>query len=198
MKPADVMISETFDAALIGEKFLSILTHAKSSGLLKKKSVIIPNSAIIFGELMESTFSLRRGENNTSFLHSGKFNLEPMRKFRPANVYTVRYLNEMNAVRKRLSVTQPLFHYDFQNYSTASNFAYKCLTFKVTKDGIFDSIGLWFNLYLDKEKTLIVSNSPYNDENFGKSSPCWMQYLYRVSQDVYLRKGEFVRKLFNL
>ena len=59
-KPADVMVSETFDAALIGEKFLSILTHAKTSGVLKKNALIIPNSAVIFGTLLESTLSLVR------------------------------------------------------------------------------------------------------------------------------------------
>ena len=118
-RPADVMVSETFDAGLIGENFLSILTHAKKYKLIKKNAVIIPNSATIYGQLFESTFSLQKKNNNdNNHVHVNKFNitLEPMRKYRLANKYTVRYLNERNAVRQTLTKPIPLFDYDFQNY----------------------------------------------------------------------------------
>lgn len=189
-KPVDIMVSETFDAALIGEKFLSVITHAKSSGVLKKNAIIIPNSAVIFGQLLESTLSLRRGANNTNLLVGGMFNLEPMRKYRPSNVYTVRYLNEQNAVRKKLSSIQPLFTYDFQNYDILTdNFAYTCVLFEITEadEGVFDSIGLWFNLYLDKERKLVLSNSP-DAEGYS-----WMQAMYRVSKDVMVKRGDIIR-----
>lgn len=197
-KPIDIMVSETFDAGLIGENFLSILNHAKVSGMLKKNAVIIPNSAVIFGQLLESTFSLRRGHNDTVFPVSGKYNLEALRPHRPASVYTVRYLNEQNAVRQRLSAPQTLFDYDFQNYDTSNNnFAYSCVIFEVTEDGMFDSIGLWFNLHLDAERNFIVSNAPASPSegkgSIAHSAPCWMQAMYRVSRDVYVRKGDIVR-----
>ncbi len=126
-KPADVFVSETFDAALIGENFLSILTHAKTNKFIKRNATIIPNSATIFIQLLESTFSLPAGrgamrsgrEDNSSdsssevsgsiaspFLAAGKYNLEPMRRHRPAGVYTVRYLNEQNAVRYQHTACQ--------------------------------------------------------------------------------------------
>jgi hypothetical protein len=65
----------------------------------------------------------------------------------------------------------PLFNYDFQNYDiNTENFAYTCLILEVTKDGILDSIGLWFNLYLDREKTIVVSNSPDSPVTLTSSS----------------------------
>lgn len=195
-QPADIMVSETFDAALIGEKFLSILTHAKSSGVLKSDATIIPNSAVIYGTLLESTLSLPRGANNTDWLASGMFNLEPMRKYRPAQVYTVRYLNEQNAVRQKLSETVPLFEYDFQNYDLSNkNFAYSCVVFEITEadEGVFDSIGLWFKLFLDNERELVVSNAPETPSEENDKAPCWMQAIYRVSRDVMVKRGDVVR-----
>lgn len=195
-KPATIFVSETFDAALIGEKFLSILTHAKKEKIITADATVIPNSAVIFGQLLESTLSLRRDANNTPLLNLGKYNLEPMRKYRPSSVYTVRYLNEQNAVRRRLSDIVPLFEYDFQNYDLSSeNFAYTCVIFKISEadEGVFDSIGLWFNLYLDKERELVLSNAPVSPDRTIHLAPCWMQAIYRVSKDVIVKRGDIVR-----
>lgn len=194
-KPVDIMVSETFDAALIGEKFLSILTHAKSKKLLKRSGVIIPNSATLYGQLLESTLSLKRGGNNSAYLAAGKYNLEPMRKYRPSGVYTVRYLNEQNAVRRRLSAITQLFSYDFQNYDVSTkNFAYSCVLFEVTSDeGVFDSIGIWFELFLDQNRELVISNAPEPQSGASHISPGWMQAIYRVSQDVMVKKGDLLR-----
>jgi hypothetical protein len=115
-QPADILVSETFDSGLIGENFLSILSHAKSNQLIKKKAIIIPNSATIFVQLLESTLSLPSGSSGSGsgsgsddgsggvtvdspYLAAGRYNLEPMRRHRPAGVYTVRWLDEPNAVR---------------------------------------------------------------------------------------------------
>lgn len=131
-KPADIFVSETFDSGLIGENFLSILSHAKTNHLIKKTAIIIPNSATMFVQLLESTFSLppgrpqgdrseakseaevreseRESERESVIMGeehgiappyrvAGKYNLEPMRRHRPAGVFTVRYLDEQNAVR---------------------------------------------------------------------------------------------------
>lgn len=191
-----MFVSETFDAALIGEKFLSILTHAKKENIITEDATIIPNSAVIFGQLLESTLSLRRGPNDTPYMSSGKYNLEPMRKFRPSSVYTVRYLNEQNAVRQRLSGVLPLFEYNFQHYDISQgNFAYSCIIFEITEadEGVFDSIGLWFKLYLDNERELIISNAPAMPDANTHLAPCWMQAIYRVSKDVIVKRGDIVR-----
>ena len=190
-------------------------THAKKYKLIKKNAVIIPNSATIYGQLFESTFSLQKKNNNdNNHVHVNKFNitLEPMRKYRLANKYTVRYLNERNAVRQTLTKPIPLFDYDFQNYDISKgNFAYSCVLFKITEavDGVFDSIGLFFNLYLDANRTLIVSNAPTtvpmplritdisitstHMDNVTPPSNCWMQALYRVSTDVFVKQGDVIR-----
>ena len=108
-KPADVVVSETFDAALIGEGFLSMLSHAKSQNLIKKNAKVVPSAATVFVQLLESTFSLPPGDassNEKIFSHSDspylatrKYNLEPLRHHRPGGVFTVRYLDEQNALR---------------------------------------------------------------------------------------------------
>jgi hypothetical protein len=47
------------------------------------------------------------------------YTIYPIRKYRPSSVFTVRYLNEQNAVRRKLSPVVPLFHLDFQNFDVA-------------------------------------------------------------------------------
>lgn len=64
--------------------------------------------------------------------------------------------------RKRLSQVSPLFDFDFQHFNPATgHFGYTCLIMEVTQDGLVDSVGLWFNLYMDHEKTLVLSNAPF-------------------------------------
>ena len=130
-----------------------------------------------------------KGREFHAGLGSGSgFNLEPMRRFRATNTYTVRYLNEANAIRQSLSPVYSMFEYDFQNYDISkAHFDYRCLIFNVTsKEGLLDSIGLWFSLHLDEEKEIVLTNSP-------ESPSCWMQALYRLSDDVHVKKGDFLR-----
>ena len=166
---------------------------------MKKKAVVIPNAAKIYGQLLESTLSLPRGRNGTefyAFTGDKRYNLEPMRGFRPSNVYTVRYLNEQNAVRQRLSAVQTIFEYDFQNYDTSLDyFSYSCLVFEITEanEGVFDSIGLWFDLFLDPNREDIVTNAPNFGNDTSGLAPCWMQAVYRTNRDVSVKKNDIVR-----
>ena len=71
--------------------------------------------------------------------------------------------------RKRLSHELPLFDFDFQNHDEAiGNFGYTCLLIEINNEegGIVDSIGIWFNLYMDQEKSMVLSNAP-NLSRFG-------------------------------
>jgi hypothetical protein len=69
--------------------------------------------------------------------------------------------------RKRLSAVTPLFDFDFQNFDVhTGSFGYRCLLIEVTEagggGGLLDSLGLWFNLYLDQERALVLSNAPHS------------------------------------
>lgn len=212
---ADILVSETFDAGLVGENFLSILTHARTSGLLTKRAIIIPSAARVYVQLLESTMSLPMRDIdgsdgdaagttttttslNTStkgFLVKQRYNLEPLRRHRRANGYTVRYLNEDNSVRRRLSAVLTLFDMDFQHYDVNEPIRYSCLVVNITADGLLDSLGLWFDLFLDEERQLVLSNSPYigTAAAAAKGRTHWMQMLYRLSEDMVVRRGDLLR-----
>ena len=210
---ADILVSETFDAGLVGENFLSILTHARISGLLTKRAIIIPSAARVYVQLLESTMSLpmrdidgsdggAAGTTTTSlntstkgFLVKQRYNLEPLRRHRRANGYTVRYLNEDNSVRRRLSAVLTLFDMDFQHYDVNEPIRYSCLVVNITADGLLDSLGLWFDLFLDEERQLVLSNSPYigTAAAAAKGRTHWMQMLYRLSEDMVVRRGDLLR-----
>lgn len=212
---ADILVSETFDAGLVGENFLSILTHARTSGLLTKRAIIIPSAARVYVQLLESTMSLPMRDKDGSdggatdtttttslnsstkgFLVKQRYNLEPLRRHRRANGYTVRYLNEDNSVRRRLSAVLTLFDMDFQHYDVKQPIRYSCLVVNITADGLLDSLGLWFDLFLDEERQLVLSNSPYIEAAAAAAAEGrthWMQMLYRLSEDMVVRRGDLLR-----
>lgn len=211
---ADILVSETFDAGLVGENFLSILTHARTSGLLTKRAIIIPSAARVYVQLLESTMSLPMRDKDGSdgvaadttttttslnastkgFLVKQRYNLEPLRRHRRANGYTVRYLNEDNSVRRRLSAVLTLFDMDFQHYDVKQPIRYSCLVVNITADGLLDSLGLWFDLFLDEERQLVLSNSPYIEAAAAAEGRThWMQMLYRLSEDMVVRRGDLLR-----
>lgn len=216
--PADIFVSETFDSSLIGEKFLSILSHTKAAKLLKSDVVVVPHAATVMVQLLESKVCLSvvvalllrpppliqwrinfRRFVQLSLPHSADvkikggngidrvYNLEPMRIHRPSDVFGVNYIND-HFFRRSLSEVHALFRLDFQAFATDSSdpsvifFDYNCLVFTVrarefTHDGgggsnnnsnseapfVLDTLGIWFNLDLNQNKTLTLSNSPYTD-----------------------------------
>lgn len=65
------------------------------------------------------------------------------------------------SLRRRLSAASTLFDMDFQHFDPRhDSFGYTCLVLEVKERGVLDSLGLWFNLYLDQDKTLVLSNAP--------------------------------------
>jgi hypothetical protein len=62
----------------------------------------------------------------------------------------------------------------------------------ITADGLLDSLGLWFDLFLDEERHLILSNSPYGTAA-AEGRTHWMQMLYRLSEDMVVRQGDLLR-----
>jgi len=68
---------------------------------------------------------------------------------------------------------------------------YSCLVVNITADGLLDSLGLWFDLYLDEDRQLVLSNTPYGGAEKGRTH--WMQMLYRLSEDMVVRRGDLLR-----
>jgi hypothetical protein len=72
-------------------------------------------------------------------------------------------------VRNHLSAPTALFHLNFQNYEPKTeNFNYTCLIFNVSESGVWDSVGMWWELFLDRERELVLTNAPaYASERQG-------------------------------
>lgn len=77
---ADILVSETLDTYLIGEWFLPTLKHAREH-LLKPSAIVIPSSAVVYVQLIESFY----GFGKTSIIEG--FDLTPFRKFRITNTH---------------------------------------------------------------------------------------------------------------
>lgn len=139
---ADVLVTEIFDNALVGEGVLPSINHAWSH-LLKSNARIIPHSATLKA-VLASAPTMNRFHNVTPI---GQFDL-----------------SAMNALAHPMSYKdiEPSFFNDGANQILSDPFIIKsfdftsppALDFKeysnafTTKDGVADSIVLWFDLHL--------------------------------------------------
>ena len=54
----------------------------------------------------------------------------------------------------------------------------------VIEDGVANAVALFFDLYLDSEKEIVLTTSPQN------SSTCWGQAIQIFDKEIFCKKGE--------
>ena len=173
-QPIDVLITETFDAGLLGEHVLEILDHAWKH-LLHSKSRILPGKAKVWialatsEKMLQKTRLLKKKAGN---LDVSSLNL--MAKETSEEPYDCSRLKPDQV----LSDPVELIELDFndkdkvEKYLRESNMFER--TLEVTKIGKVDCVALWFELQLGRQK---VSSSP------GIQS-CWEQALFALPNQL--------------
>lgn len=63
---ADILVTEVFDSALLGENCLDTMAHAHNE-LLKDNAIVIPAKAVIYGAVLHSDFCLKFQNLGSSF-----------------------------------------------------------------------------------------------------------------------------------
>ncbi|MBA8922847.1 type II protein arginine methyltransferase [Kutzneria viridogrisea] len=154
---ADVLVTEIFDCALLGENALPTLEHAREE-LLVAEPRIVPGRGRLWGQLVSS--DRLRSHNHVStacgFDVSGFNNLRSMEYF---STYLHNY--------PHLALTEPfpLLDVDFGADCPPNRELVKALP---TVDGDCDAIAIWFELDLGAGVTL--SNSPLHPDTHWRQA----------------------------
>jgi type II protein arginine methyltransferase len=145
--PADVLVTEIFDCALLGEGVLPTLAHARRE-LLAPGAALIPHAARLWGQLVDSEELYSRNQVSTVC----GFDLTAFEQLRSLEYFST-YLNTYR--HRRLSEPFALADFDFRAEQPAEPYQ---VSVPIVADGTCHAIVLWFELYLAPGITL--SNGP--------------------------------------
>ncbi len=168
----DLLVTETFDAGLLGEGALPVIDHARRHLLVEDPS-IIPRGATVFAALVESE-ELRA---MTSVGRVCGFDLGAFEEFAALFHGAMRF----DRVNHRL-LTGPfeVFSFDLLGVLEREREAY--IPVAVAEDGVCHAVLLWFRLRLDDEYGV--------DTAVGGSAKSWGQAVQTFSRPVRLTRGD--------
>jgi len=181
----DVLVTEIFDRAIVGEGALPTITHARKN-LLKEDALTIPHSATLYGAVVECPHLQRFHQVGTV----KGFDLSPMNILSHPLAYKEALIGlDDSAEHKVLSEPFVIRDFDFMslNYLTFKNESH----FKCIHDGRADAMLLWFDLQLD-ERTVFSTYIP-------KTCNHWRQAAQVLLERPTLKEGEVyqLNTLFN-
>lgn len=163
----DILVSETLDAWIIGEGFLSTLMDLRSRSIISDKTIVIPSSGLLYMQLVETYFSFPQ-----SATVIGGFDFEILRPYKSFTHMDIRNFN----IKKNLSDVVETFSFNFNSYRNSQSLEsvtypypngildYKVLFLPITGDGSVHGAIFWFDLNLDPAGTIklrYTSFTPY-------------------------------------
>ncbi|MGF1605965.1 MAG: 50S ribosomal protein L11 methyltransferase [Rhodothalassiaceae bacterium] len=169
-EPADLLVTETFDGALLGEGALTAIHDAKMR-LIKPRAAVIPGSAMVHAVLVESPALVARG----SVGEVAGFDLSAFDRIAPPTV-----LHHLAPGDYRmLHAPVPVGRIEFQGHTQPN--AKKVVPLKIAEDGRADAVLFWFKLTL--ADGISLGNGP--EDGFSH----WSQAACLLRPPVPMRAG---------
>lgn len=174
-EPADLLVTETFDGALLGEGALAAIHDAKAR-LLKPKAQIIPKGATVQAMLVESQALRDRGSVGTV----EGFDLSAFDDIAPPIL-----LHTLTSEHYRpLHTPQTVMSLDFEGRLLPRQ--KRMSVVKIEADGRADAVLFWFTLALDDAVRL--SNAPSGPKD--QLARHWSQAACLLRPPQPVRKGQ--------
>jgi len=181
----DVLVTETFDAGLLGEHVLESLLHAWHTFLHPSSTVIPARAEFLAAPISCPHVSLgsRLRRHQFGYLHCSGLEVEVARE----EPYTSEQLAEIEGGYEMLAQPRVVFTVDFNNVEEIVGFVSQenrfTVRFPVERGGRCDAIAAWFRLGLDSEFEAVIETGPL-------SGSCWQQAIFvnpcsASSQNVY-------------
>ena len=181
----DVCVSEILDCGLLGENVLPTIADARKR-LLKEDAIVIPHSAKVYGILL--SLDIGQGAPISAVNTTSACNLDMhTRVFKPFTKGTSRYeqirLNDL----KHVKLSKPfvlLNNIDLASGNEPKQKEMLPYVDCIIEDGVANAVALFFDLYLDSEKEIVLTTSPLN------TSTCWGQAIQIFDKEFFCKKGE--------
>ncbi|XP_033179203.1 protein arginine N-methyltransferase 7 isoform X1 [Bombus impatiens] len=162
IKKANILVTEVFDTELIGEGALSTFRHAHEN-LLEENSIVIPHSATIWVQVVESPTvcswnTVHPIQNKSKYLLSTPCSVKSCSG--AAAVHDIQLTQFPDNAFKPLLPPQPIFRFDLSGKSTLLYNEKKCLHIKPTTSGTAHAIFMWWDLVMDVNNEVLLSSAP--------------------------------------
>lgn len=173
-QPIDFIVSEIVDCGLIGEGLLPTMAHAREH-LLAPRGQILPESARIFGFLLDSPVAANLNQASTA----GGFDVQLLNAVATQSHFPIRLNTWPHRI---LSETVELVRFDLLDGSLENDS--REISVPVTASGTAQSLVAWFEM--DLGAGVVLRNSPDN------VSSHWMQALVPFPQPIKVTEGTTV------
>jgi hypothetical protein len=174
-RPADILITETFDAGLLNENILETAEDARAR-LLVPSPQIIPGSASVFAVPIECAAI----SNERRVSVAAGFTVAPFNALTPRHYLQT---NLANFDWQTLAQPAELFRFDFSQAQPDNDEITVLLT--PLADGIAHAVVLWFSLTLDEETR--IATGPMDPPTH------WQQAVYAINPPVDLKQNEPIK-----
>ncbi len=169
----DVIVSETFDFALVGEGALGSLRHAKEN-FLKDGGRLIPESGELNAVILECPFF----HNIYPVEKVNGFDLSPMNVY--SNLLTYKDARiSLNREGEYKVLTDPFQVAAFDFYNIPQGLIQNQSPVKGIEDGVGDSVHMWFDLHLCEGVTL--STKVRNPQHHWRQPTQALLHRFKVS-----------------
>lgn len=195
----DLVVTEIFDSWIIGEFIFTALSDLYDSGVIDLSSRVIPSSGDLYAQLVQSVYSFHSSPNNTTLEN---FNFSAFENY---IVYT---FNEIvitadTLVSKHLSDPVNVFQFPFEPQTALDELIsngfnpskifnpyyqsrYRHVLFHINETATAHGLLFWFNLWMDREMTIKLSNEPYITKSHWKQMFLPFKQDFTVYKDTYL------------
>ncbi|KAF7638175.1 DHHC domain-containing protein [Meloidogyne graminicola] len=195
IKRYNLLISETVDCAIFGERIVDTILDAKER-LLEEDAILIPNKAILLFSLIEAEAIV----NENIFEHSDSIafisdccNVEGsasknIKRIIPPSPYTCSYVNELKNGYRLLSTPTDGIFVDFNNVDQLMKIKngqfIKEIILTANETGLASAVCVWFRLNLFGN--IEICTSP--EKNYS-----WQQAIYPFYPPTHVKKGDIFR-----
>jgi len=174
-RPADILVTEVFDAGLLNEKCLETVADARER-LLAPGARVIPDRATVYAVAVECASIA--AERHVS--EAAGFNVAPFNALTPQH-YLQTDLSRYDW--RPLTAPAELFHFDFtREVATRGE---TTVSLAPLSDGTAHAVAMWFNLALDGETA--IATGPMDPPTH------WQQAVCPIIPPVDLKQNEPVR-----
>ncbi|CAH1994858.1 unnamed protein product [Acanthoscelides obtectus] len=197
----NILVTEVFDTELIGEGALSTFKHAHQE-LLEKDCIVIPQSATIYAQVVESPLTQNWNKLKHIFSDDGEVLIKVPDLIKncvgSAAVHDMQ-LSQLPAssINTIISPT-PVLKFD---WSGNTPFIFERSTISTTKaerDGLAQLVFMWWDLQMDTDGKHILSCAPdwaHPLKKIDKNAKIpwrdhWMQAVYYLPKELPVNKGQ--------
>lgn len=195
---ANILVTEVFDTELIGEGALRTFSDAHRK-LLQKDCIVIPQSATIYAQIVDSPFVQNWNKLKDFFCEDGNLLVKIPENIKQcpgaAAVHDLQLSQLPAEFVKNIVAPQAVLSFDFSGRTPFMFERSTVTTVKALRGGTARAVFMWWDLKMDLYNKIILSCAPIwaHPEREKGEIPWrdhWMQAIYYFPQEMQVKEKE--------